>query len=222
MNNPFQDFREFKGSRRELPVTRIHLARAETTSKIKENYLRMAEDEARELVWLAEQSRVVKTYVRAYKSLLNLEFFQDDVEDFCASCGSGGTAMFMLSGPAGIYLSALVNYCQDNFVSLDISGFGKPLHFLGYRLREGKKLVLKGNAGDFTGASLEGGHLVIDGSAGNWCGAGMSSGLIEVRKSAGEKTGEWMKGGEIHVTGSIRGKTQNPFGGRIIEMDRLT
>ncbi len=222
MNNPFNDFEEIKTLRKEIPLTKIHLARTKTINTIKENYSRIADEEARELVWLVEQSKVVSTYTKAYRALMNLEFYQDDIEEFLNSCFSGPAESFMLSGPAGLYISAMVNYCQDSFIALRVNAYGKPLHFLGYRLREGKKLLLNGNTGDFTGASLDGGELIIEGSVGNWCGAGMKKGLIEVMKSAGEKTGEWMKGGEIRVSGIIKGRSDYLYGGKILELGRTS
>jgi formylmethanofuran dehydrogenase subunit C len=123
----------------------------------------------------------------------------------------------MISGPAGIYLSALVNHAKEDRIMLRLRDYQRTFHFLGYRLSEGKTLILQGEVGDFIGAGLSGGHLVVEGSTGNWCGAGMMKGDIRVTENTGQNTGEWMRGGEIHVEGRIRSVGKTLFGGKIFQ-----
>jgi len=97
----------------------------------------------------------------------------------------------------------------------------RTFHFLGYRLPEGKTLVLEGDVGDFIGAGLSGGKLVVKGSTGNWAGAGMMRGDLFISEHTGQNTGGWMSGGEIHVDGRVRGVAKTILGGRIYQQGKL-
>ena len=88
---------------------------------------------------------------------------------------------------------------------LKLSELKTEINLFGFRLPKGKRLVIEGDTGDFTGIGVEGGELVIEGNAKNWTGAGMRSGKILVKKNIGLHTGEWMMGGEIYVGGRVRG-----------------
>nr|HID59373.1 hypothetical protein [Desulfobacterales bacterium] len=221
MKNPFLDFRSLPYRKKEIPLERIVRAKQEVLEHIVEGYLRLVEEEAKDLVWLVEHSRVVKAYEAALKSIRDLHYDQDDIEEFCAELDSSHKIPYMISGPAGIYISALVNHSEEDRIVLRLQDYQRVFHFLGYRLPEGKTLVLQGDVGDFIGAGLSGGRLVVEGSTGNWCGAGMMRGEILVSEHAGQKTGEWMRGGEIHVDGMIRSVGKTLFGGRIYRRGRL-
>jgi formylmethanofuran dehydrogenase subunit C len=221
MKNPFRDFRSFHYQKKEIPLERIVRAKREVMDHMLEGYLRLVEAEAKELVWLVEHSRVVKAYSAAVKSIQELKYDQDDIEEFCDELDSSNKISYMISGPAGIYLSALINQSQEDRIVLRLKDYQKTFHFIGYRLPDTKTLLLQGNVGDFTGANLNGGRLVVEGAAGNWCGAGMIKGEILVTESTGRNTGEWMRGGEIHVDGWIRGLGKTALRGRIYERGKL-
>ena len=221
MKNPFRDFRSFHYQKKEIPLERIVRAKQEVMDRMLEGYLRLVEAEAKELVWLVEHSRVVKAYSAAVKSIQELNYDQDDIEEFCDELDSSNKISYMISGPAGIYLSALINQSQEDRIVLRLKDYQKTFHFIGYRLPDTKTLLLQGNVGDFTGANLNGGRLVVEGTAGNWCGAGMIKGEILVTESTGRNTGEWMRGGEIHVDGWIRGLGKTALRGRIYERGKL-
>ena len=221
MKNPFLEFRSVLYRKKELPLERIVQAKQEVMDRMVDGYLRLVEEEVKDLVWLVEHSRVAKAYDLAVNSIGELEYDQDDVEDFCGELDSSNKVPFMISGPAGIFLSALINQCQEDRIVLALRDYQRIFHFLGYRLPEGKTLILQGNAGDFIGAGLSGGCLTVEGSAGNWCGAGMKKGQIWVTGRSGQKTGEWMRGGEIHVGGLIGSMGKSRFGGKIFQMEKL-
>ncbi len=152
------------------------------------------------------------------------------IDEFCALLDSSNKLPYLISGPAGIYISALVNRAQEDHIVLSPKDYERSFHFLGYKLPEGKTLVLQGDVGDFTGSGLFGGSLILEGSAGNWCGAGMMKGEIRVTHNTGQNTGEWMRGGEIHVDGTIQsvgtkfyGNTgyRVLFGGKIYQKGKL-
>jgi len=217
MKNPFLDFRSVPYKKKEIPLDRIVQAKQEVMGRIMEGYLRLVEEEAKDLVWLVEHSRVVNAYSAAVKNIQELNYNQDDIEEFCAELDSSDKVPYMISGPAGIYVSAMVNHCEDDRIVLRLKDYQRTFHFFGYRLPEGKTLILQGNGGDFIGSGLSGGRLVVEGSAGNWCGAGMMKGEILVTKYTGQSTGEWMRGGEIRVDGHIRSMGKTLFGGMIYE-----
>jgi len=221
MRNPFQEFQTVSFKKKNLPLSRIVRAKQDVMAHILEGYLNLVEAEAKDFVWLVEQSRVLKTYSEAVKYVQSLNYDQDDIEEFCGELDGSTKVPYVIEGPAGIYVSALVNQLSDDRVVLRLKDYQKKFHLLGYRLPVGKTLILQGDIGDFTGTGLAGGCLVVEGSAGNWCGAGMMQGEIRVAGTAGWKTGEWMKAGEIHVEGWIRGVGQNILGGRIYEQGKL-
>jgi formylmethanofuran dehydrogenase subunit C len=221
MKNPFLDFRSFPYQKKEIPLDRIVRDKADVMESIIRGYLMLVEEEVKDLVWLVEHSRVVKAYSAAVKSIRDISYDSDDIDELCAELDSSNKIPYMISGPAGIYISALVNHSQEDRVVLRLKDFQRTFHFLGYRLPEGKTLVLHGDVGDFIGAGLSGGRLVVEGSTGNWCGAGMMKGEIVVTEHTGQNTGEWMRGGEVHVDGRIRSVGKTLFGGRIFQRGKL-
>ncbi|MGD2125612.1 MAG: hypothetical protein PVG99_05995 [Desulfobacteraceae bacterium] len=221
MKNPFLDFRSVPYRKKEIPLERIVRDKQKIMDRILEGYLRLVEEEVKDLVWLVEHSHVVRTYSAAVNGIRELHFDQDDIDEFCAELDSAKKIPYMISGPAGIYLSALINHAQEDHIVLRLQDYERTFHFLGYRLPEGKTLILQANVGDFIGAGLSGGRLVVEGSAGNWCGAGMMNGEILITGYTGQKTGEWMRGGEIHVDGSIGSLGRSRFGGKIYQRGKL-
>ena len=221
MKNPFRDFHAVDYQKKEIPLERIVRAKQKVMEHILDGYLHIVETEAKDFVWLVEHSRVLKTYNTAVKRIQGLHYDQDDIEEFCGELDSSNKIPYMIAGPAGIYVSALINQLREDRIVLRLRDFQKSFHLFGYRLPVGKTLELQGDVGDFTGAGLAGGRLVVEGSAGNWCGAGMMQGEILVTGTAGWKTGEWMQAGEIHVEGWIRGVGKNIFGGKVYERGKL-
>lgn len=221
MKNSFVDFHPDSYQKKENPAQRIVRVKQDTLEGIVAGYLCLVEEEIKDLAWVVEHSRVVKAYAAAVERLGNLKFDQGDIEAFCAKLDSSNSIPYLIPGPAGLFVSALVNVSQESHIRLRLENFQRTLHFLGYGLAGGKILMIHGDVGDFSGAGLSGGRLVIQGSAGNWCGAGMMNGEILVSKHTGRNTGEWMQGGEIQVDGQIQSIGENLFAGRIYKQGRL-
>ncbi|MFC1859281.1 hypothetical protein ACFL9U_14825 [Thermodesulfobacteriota bacterium] len=215
MKNPFQDFKLGNDQMKESPSERIVRANQVVFDSIVEGYMHLVEEEINDLAWVVEHDRVVKAYGTAVERLRGIQYEQEDIEEFCEALDSSDSIPYRIAGPAGLYLSAMINHSQDTHIKLTLQDYRRAFHFLGYRLPEGKTLTLQGNGGDFLGAGLGGGRLVEEGSAGNWCGAGMIKGEILINGNAGNHTGEWMQGGEIHVTGHISSVSKSISGGRI-------
>jgi len=221
MKNPFVDFLSVPCTPRQIPLHGMVRAREQTMQRIVSGYLRLVEEEAKDMVWLVEHIGVVRAYGAAVKTIREVPYEKEDIEEFCAELGGSDKMPYMISGPSGIYISALVNHCRDERVVLEMEQCPRTFHFMGYRLPEGKTLVVRGNLGDFAGADLSGGRLVVVGSTGDWCGAGMTEGQILVTNSTGHKTGEWMRGGEIRVDGRVQGVGSTQYGGKIFQQGRL-
>lgn len=221
MKNPFIDFRPEKYQIKERADQRITDKNKDVFKHILKVYFNLVENETKNLAWIVEHTHVVKAYGAAAEELRDLQYDQAYIEEFCEKLDSSNGIPYMIPGPAGIYLSALVNYSQDRHILLRTGDYQRLFHFLGYGLPEGKTLTLKGDGGDFIGAGLNGGRLVVQGSTGNWCGAGMLKGEIRVDRNTGENTGEWMHGGEIRVGGEIHSIGRTVFGGSIFKQGKL-
>ncbi|MFQ5841780.1 MAG: hypothetical protein ACE5I8_05015 [Thermodesulfobacteriota bacterium] len=205
MKNPFDDFRGHRTREREIPLDSIIRSREKVMSQITKGYEKLLEEEVKELVWLVQYNTVIKAYTLAEKVVKEFEYKAEDIEEFCYELDSTDKIPYLITGPAGIYISALCNYVQEEEIILKLNDLKTQINLLGYRLPVGKKVAVEGNLGDFTGIGMEGGELVVEGNAKNYTGAGMKSGRIRVTKNIGLHTGEWMMGGEIFVGGRVRG-----------------
>lgn len=205
MINPFEDFKDYRSKRKDLPLDRLVTAHDEVMNSLVAGYGRLVEQEMKSLVWFVEHNRVIEAYKTACEVVRGLDYDAQSIEDFCYQVDSGAEMPYLISGPAGIYIAALCNNVPEENVVLRLGELERQLHFIGYRLPYGKSLRIEGDVGNFTGAALQGGHLTINGTAGDWTGAGMADGKVTIVKHCGRNTGEWMQGGEIWVGGRIRG-----------------
>jgi hypothetical protein len=221
MINPFEDFKKYPYKKREIPLDRIVQAKEAVMDQILEGYMKLVEEEVKDLVWLVEHSRLVKAYSAALRSVQKIDYDIDDIEEVCLELEKESRIPYLVSGPAGIYISALCNNAKEERIHLRLYELKRTFHFLGYRLPEGKTLVLEGNLGDFIGAGLSGGRLIVEGSTGNWAGAGMMDGELHIKENTGRNMGEWMSGGEIHVDGYIGGIGRSIRGGRVYHHGEL-
>jgi hypothetical protein len=205
MKNPFDDFRDHRTREREIPLDSIIRSRERVMSQITKGYEKLLEEEVKELVWLVQYNTVIKAYTLAEKVVKEFEYKAEDIEEFCYELDTTDKIPYLITGPAGIYISALCNYAKEEEIILKLNDLKTQINLLGYRLPVGKKVAVEGNLGDFTGIGMEGGELVVEGNAKNYTGAGMKSGRIRIAKNIGLHTGEWMMGGEIFVGGRVRG-----------------
>jgi hypothetical protein len=220
LRNPFEEFRAYTFPSSCLPLEKIVQSSEAVMARIREGYERLLEEEAKELVWMVQYNTIIKAYEVAEKHVRQIEYAAEDIEDFCFGLENSQRIPYLIPGPAGLYISALCNYAPEDELMLKLTELKTEINLLGFRLPKGKRLVIEGDTGDFTGIGMEGGELVIEGNAKNWTGAGMRSGKILVRKNIGLHTGEWMMGGEIHVAGRVRGMG-NIVEGKVFEKDKL-
>lgn len=170
-----------------------------------DGYNKLLEEEVKGLVWLVEHSRLVEAYAKAEELIEGMRYTQYDIEEFCYELEDSDKIRYPIAGPAGIYISALCNHAEEEEITLNLSAGKGGIHLIGYRLKQGKKILIQGNVGDFTGVGMCGGEIIVEGSCRNWTGAGIRSGKMLIKKDVGYNTGEWMMGGEIWVEGRIRG-----------------
>jgi hypothetical protein len=220
MQNPFDDFRNHRTRERDIPLDSIIQSRDRVMSQITKGYEKLLEEEVKELVWLVQYNTVIKAYTLAEKVVKEFEYKAEDIEEFCYELDSTDKIPYLITGPAGIYISALCNYAQEEQIILKLNDLKTQINLLGYRLPVGKKVAVEGNLGDFTGIGMEGGELVVEGNAKNYTGAGMKSGRVRISKNIGLHTGEWMMGGEIFVGGRVRGLGKI-VDGKVYEDDKV-
>lgn len=91
---------------------------------------------------------------------------------------------------------------------IHLSGNTSSLYRAGCGLQSGR-IVVEGDAGNWSGSFMSGGELVVHGNAGDLLGAAMQGGVIRVHGCAGERAGaaclgdrRGMSGGAILISGS--------------------
>ena len=220
IRNPFEEFDTFTFKKTPIPLDQIIESTEVVMDQIRRGYEKLLEEEAKELVWMVQYNTIIKAYEVAEKHVREIDYSAEDIEDFCFALENTQKIPYFIPGPAGLYISALCNYAKEGEILLKLSELKTEINLIGFRLPKGKRLVIEGDAGDFTGIGLEGGELVVEGNTKNWTGAGMRSGKILIKKNIGLHTGEWMMGGEIYVGGRIRG-LGNIVEGKIFEREKL-
>jgi hypothetical protein len=220
IQNPFQEFQSYSFLTKNIPLDRIVQSTEAVMDQIRLGYEKLLEEEAKELVWMVQYNTIIKAYEVAERYVREIDYSAEDIEDFCFALENTQKIPYLIPGPAGLYISALCNYAKEEEIVLKLSELKTEINLLGFRLTKGKRLLIEGDGGDFTGIGLEGGDLVVEGNAKNWTGAGMRSGKILVKKNIGLHTGEWMMGGEIHVGGRVRG-LGNIVEGKVFEREKM-
>ncbi len=203
MVNPFQAFRTYAATRREIPLDRIIAQRDHVLQQLLQRYQEFVDEESRQLVWVVEQGALSRAYTTAADMLQGVEFTVEDVEDMCIELDGATGMMAPLGAPSGLFIAAMCNHAQEREMTLNLRSLMRRWPFLGYRLPRGRRLHLEGDVGDFVGALLEGGEVSVTGNAGNYTGIGMRSGQLHIGYSCGKHTGEGMRGGILRVQGRI-------------------
>lgn len=221
--NHFSDFKECSYLKKEIPLDRMIQPRRKVMGQIIEGYVKCSQGKSQNLVSELEKGGIIEAYSVAEKTLRAFDYDIDDIEEFCLELNKedGRRISWQISGRTGIYLSALCNNVRDEKIHLNVRTIEQKIDFLGYRLPEGKTLVLEGDVGSFVGAGLCGGDLFVEGSTGNWAGAAMQEGRLFISHQAGLNTGEWKSGGEIHVEGGIGSLGMHITGGFIYQAGQI-
>jgi hypothetical protein len=215
VTNPFDDFHPSRYRRSAHRAEKALDARTGVLGTLETAYDAIVRQELDRFAWLVEHAHVVRVYDRIVRQIGHLDIDRYEVDAFFDRLATSEEAAYTLPGPAGLFVAALINRCPERELRLDLGASRCRMHFLGYRLPEGKSLFLEGTAGDFAGAGVNGGRLVVNGSVGSWCGAGMLAGTIHVAGSAGPELGAWMHGGRIRVDGAAATLGGNRYGGEV-------
>ena len=148
-----------------------------------------------------------------------LGYSASDVQNFSATLAEfQGENEFQRK--AGLFLSTLINNCEDKEFVIHTGHLVERVDYLGSRNTKkitvdghvgrrvgewmhGGKITVGGNTGEDAGCEMMGGTITVEGNAGEGIGLGMEGGAIRVEGSAGDYAGAWMKGGAIAVNGDI-------------------
>jgi len=201
--NPFEAFRSYSATRRELPLDRIPARRDQVLQRLSQSYQALIEEESKQLIWVVEQGALSRAYSTAVEALRDIDFTVEDLEDMCLELDTNDGVTTPMGAPSGLFIAAMCNQVPAHDIALNLHLFRHRWPFLGYRLPRGRSLHLDGDAGDFVGALLDGGEVVVTGNAGNYTGIGMKTGTVQIGYSAGKFTGEGMRGGTLRVGGRI-------------------
>ena len=220
MKNPFRAFGDYEPNVRELPLDKMVKDKKEVMGKLLKGYARLLTEGKKDFVWLVQNETVERAYVAAKAAINGMQYDMGDIEEFCYSIEGIDDLPYKVTGPLGIYISALINYAKEDNITLNLVDLKMDISLIGFRLPKGKTLNINGDLGDFTGMGVNGGTLRVNGNTKNWTGAGMKSGTIEIKKGAGYHTGEWMTGGEISVADRVKGLGDSMYG-RVYEKGNL-
>ncbi|MBM3226759.1 MAG: hypothetical protein FJZ47_23595 [Candidatus Tectomicrobia bacterium] len=201
--NPFEAFRSYSATPRELPLDRILARRDQVLQRLLQSYQILIEEESKQLIWVVEQGALSRAYTTAVEALHGIHYSVDDLEDMCLELDTNEGVTTPMGAPSGLFIAAMCNHVPADEISLNLRILRHRWPFLGYRLPRGRRLALDGDAGDFVGALLEGGVITVTGNAGNYAGIGMKAGSIDIGYSCGKYTGEGMRGGTLRVGGRI-------------------
>ena len=201
--NPFEAFRSYSATRRELPLDRILARRDEVLQRLSQSYQALIEEESKQVIWVVEQGALSRAYSTAVEALRGVDFTVEDLEDMCLELDTNDGVTTPMGAPSGLFIAAMCNQVPAHDIALNLHIFRHRWPFLGYRLPRGRRLSLDGDAGDFVGALLDGGEVVVTGNAGNYTGIGMKTGTVQIGYSTGKYTGEGMRGGTLRVGGRI-------------------
>lgn len=149
-------------------------------------------------------NRARKIYEYSRQLIENINYTADDIKDLCTLTGLSKSGTPDHTGLMGLYISALINACDESHFEFDFQGHQQKLHFMGFRLETGKNMIVKGNLGSFTGAQLNGGELKVNGTIGSWCAAGMTKGRIKITSDEPSTTDHKRKKWFYRVPGSVQ------------------
>jgi hypothetical protein len=178
-----------------------------------------------------------KSYDHITSLLASLSYTKEDVQDFCIMLGELLEEDYFVRKP-GLFLSALINNCEEMDHTIDIRHLIQPPLYLCYLNKKNVRIkgdvgrffgarmaagdvVIEGNAGGDFGDNMRGGTIIVNGDVGDEVGTFMTKGSITVKGNAGFRIGHWMAGGEIHLEGDYKGLSYVDNSGRIYHRGKL-
>ena len=67
--NPFEAFRSYSATRRELPLDRILARRDQVLQRLSQSYQALIEEESKQVIWVVEQGALSRAYSTAVEAL---------------------------------------------------------------------------------------------------------------------------------------------------------
>lgn len=117
-------------------------------------------------------------------------------------------AIPLTSGNRKIKLEELFETSGDDTTNIVIENSCSKLDYVGHGMTSGGTLLVRGDAGAYTGFRMVGGTLTVEGDAGAFAACGMKGGLLHIIGNAGDFLGaalagfrHGMAGGTVIVTG---------------------
>src|SRR4030042_2565609 len=145
MKNPFEALQQTGARKREIPLDKILKSKEETLSKILAGYEDLLKNEAKDLVWLMQYSTVIKAYSIGEKGIEGIEYTAEDIEEFCYALDHSDQIPYLITGPAGVYISARCNHAKGAESHLHLRDLTVKINLWGYRLPTDKKLIVEGH-----------------------------------------------------------------------------
>ncbi len=139
------------------------------------------------------------SYTAMLIEISGLEYSAQDVEVFSVMLSKFQEEK-RFSERAGLFLSALVNNCQEEKFIIRSAHLSMPIDNLGHH--NTKRIIVEGDVGDFLGDEMGCGRIIVNGNAGFGVGAGMKGGVLLVNGNA-DQVGMGLEGGSIIVEGDV-------------------
>src|ERR671930_1286714 len=140
--NPFEAFRSYNGTQRELPLDRILARRDQVLQRLSQSHQALIEEESKQLVWVVEQGALSRAYATAIEALRGIDFTVEDLEDMCLELDTSDGVTTPMGAPSGLFIAAMCNHVPADDISLSLRVFRRRWPFLGYRLPRGRRLYL--------------------------------------------------------------------------------
>src|SRR4030042_4354245 len=131
MKNPFEAFQQAGVRTREIPLDTILKSKEETLSTILKGYEDLLKNEAKDLVWLMQYSTVIKAYSIAEKGIEGIEYTAEGIEEFCYALDHSDQIPYLITGPAGAYISVLCNHAKEGEIWLRLRDLTVTINLLG-------------------------------------------------------------------------------------------
>lgn len=160
---------------------------------------------------------VSEKYAWTQEQISGIKCSSRDIESFCVAFAGSPQACPDFPERLGLFLSALINNCDNPEYRLCIIPFEENIALMGHK--NSKNITLIGNSRRDVGSMMEGGNLVVEGNGGYSVGSGMVGGTITITGNARLNVGYYMRGGSILVQGNAGGKVGNSMGGGIIRIN---
>src|SRR5919197_1939820 len=121
--NPFEAFRSYNGTRRELPLDRILARRDQVLQRLLQSYQALVEEESKQLIWVVEQGALSRAYTTAMDALQGVDFTVEDLEDMCLELDTSDGVTTPMGAPSGIFIAALCNHVPADDIALSLRAF---------------------------------------------------------------------------------------------------